>query len=119
MKIHLKNVEDLTKEILTNEYNSIQNPNFTEEELMLCLKKFSKNDMHFMVTSDTNGVSFVCLTGKAYINQQCVLNYDYDSNVQTVKDMISSLIVEKVFVPLIIDYCYCSKTTETWMIELI
>lgn len=119
MKIHLKNVEDLTKEALTNEYNGIQNPKFTEEELMLCLKKLSKNDMYFIVTSDTNGVSCVSLTGKAYINQQCVLDYEYDSDTQTVQDMIPSLIVERVFVPLIIDFCYCSKTTETWTIELI
>lgn len=115
MKINLKDVENLTKEILTNEYNKILNPKFTNEELLLCLKKFSKNEMYFIVTSDT--------TGKAYLNQQCVLDYEYSkyegSIVYTVKDMTSKLIVEKVFVPLIIDYCYCSKTTESWNIELI
>lgn len=115
MKINLRDVEDLTKELLINEYNKILNPVFTKEELLFCLKKFSKNDMYFIVTSDA--------TGKAYLNQQCVLDYEYSkyegSIVNTVKDMTSKLIVEKVFVPLIIDFCYCSKTTEPWKIELI
>lgn len=115
MKIHLKDVEDLTKEMLNSEFDKIQNPVFTKEGLMLCLKKFVRNHMYFITISN--------IKGKAYLNQQCVLDYEYSryegNNVKTVKDMTSTLIVEKVFVPLIIDYCYCSNTTHPWKIELI